>query len=291
MVNTILLTIRSKMEQASKAERILGDYILQNVQAIPGMSVAELSKKSGVSQATVVRFSQELGVDGFKGLKVELARCSTDDITSGLYDEISPDDGIDELKDKLAVRIQHTLETTNKGLDKDILKRVVDLLSEANVIQTYGLGASNLVAQDFTQKFSRIGTNVLNTLDTHVMAANFLTQQNKQVIVLISDSGETAETIILAKLAKQKGIPVIGLTSNTNSTLATVSDIHVLTSDSVPKDKIRSAATTSLVSQLYTVDLIFYLYLQRGYGKNVEKLKESRLLVDEYFSKGKKKKS
>ncbi|MFC6177291.1 MurR/RpiR family transcriptional regulator [Companilactobacillus huachuanensis] len=289
MVNTILLTIRSKIENASKAEKILGEYILQNVQMIPGMSVAELSKQSGVSQATIVRFAQNLGVDGFKGLKVELARCSMDDVINGLYDEISPDDDVDELKEKLVIRIQHTLETTSQGLDKDILQKTVDLLVSVNVIQVYGLGASNLVAEDFTQKFSRIGLNVINTQDTHEMAANFLTQHNRQVIFLISDSGETVETLTLAKLAKKKNVPVISLTSNTNSSLAKASDIHILTSDSVPKDQVRSAATTSLISQLYAVDLIYYLYLQRDYDKNVQRLKESHLLVDEYFAKKTKK--
>ncbi len=285
MVNTILLTIRSKMENASKAEKILGEYILSNVQAIPGMSVAELSKNSGVSQATIVRFAQNLGVDGFKGLKMELARCSMDDVTNGLYDEISPDDGIDELKDKLVIRIQHTLETTSQGLDNDVLRRTVDLLDDVNVIQVYGLGASNLVAEDFTQKFSRIGLNVINTQDTHTMAANFLTQQHKQLVFLISDSGETKETLTLAKLAQEKKIPVISLTSNAHSQLAQMSDIHILTSDSVPKDQIRSAATTSLISQLYAVDLIYYLYLQRDYDQNIQRLKESSLLVSKYFGK------
>ncbi|KRN98764.1 MurR/RpiR family transcriptional regulator [Companilactobacillus kimchiensis] len=287
MVNTILLTIRSKMETASKTEKVLGSYILDNVQNIPGLSVAELSKRSGVSQATVVRFAQNLGVDGFKGLKVELARCSVDDVTNGLYDEISPDDGVDELKEKLVVRIQHTLETTSNGLNKQILQKTVDQLVAANMIQVYGLGASNLVAEDFTQKFARIGINIFNTQDTHVMASNFLTQQNKQVLFLVSDSGETNETLTLAKLARKKDITVISLTSNEKSRLAQISNIHILTSDTIPKDQIRSAATTSLISQLYAVDLIYYLYLQRDYDSNVQKLKETHLLVDEFFSRKK----
>ncbi len=284
MASTILLTIRTKIENASKAERILGNYILENVQEVPNLSVAELSKKSGVSQATVVRFSQNLGVDGFKELKVELARCSSNEVDTGLYDEISPNDGIDELKDKLAIRIQHTLDSTNKGLDKKFLKQTVDLLDQANVIQVYGLGASNLVAQDFMQKFSRIGKNVINTLDTHLMASNFLTQRNPQVLFLISDSGETEETLTLAKLAHTRGITVVSLTSNLQSRLAQTCDINVLTSNTVPRDKIRSAATTSLISQMYAVDLIYYLYLQRDYETNVQKLKDSHLLVDKYFS-------
>lgn len=284
MESTILLSIRSKMEDSSKVERILGKYILDNFQDIPAMNVAELAEKSGVSPSAVVRFSQHLGVDGFKGLKVELARCSTTSVDSGLYDEISPDDEADDLKDKLFLRIQHTLSLTSKGLDTKLLKDTVDELENAKIIQIYGLGASNLVAEDFTQKFSRIGKNVLNTLDTHVLSAGMLTQSEPQVLFLISNSGETTETLTLGRLAKNRGIKVISLTSNEQSSLAKISDIHIMTSDTVPVDKIRSAATTSLISQLYAVDLIYYLYLQRDYDNNVNKLKESHLLVDKYFS-------
>ncbi|WP_334340741.1 MurR/RpiR family transcriptional regulator [Companilactobacillus sp. HBUAS56275] len=281
--NTILLTIRTSMENASKAEKILGEYILKNCQEIPNLSVADLSKKSGVSQATIVRFSKSLGLDGFKGLKVELAR-SSNDVDTGLYDEISPNDGVDELKDKLALKVQHTLDSTNKDLNSKYLNQTVDAFKDANVVLVYGLGASHLVAEDFTQKFSRIGKNVINTPDTHLLVSNLLTQQNKQVLFLISDSGETQETVTIAKLAKQNNVRVIGLTSNGHSRLAKTSDISILTSNTVPRDQVRSAATTSLISQLYAVDLIYYLYLQRDYESNIQKLKESHLLVEKYFS-------
>ena len=73
MANTVLLTIKTAIEHASKAEKALGQYILDNVQEIPDLSVAQLSDRSGVSQATIVRFSKNLGLSGFADLKVELA--------------------------------------------------------------------------------------------------------------------------------------------------------------------------------------------------------------------------
>jgi DNA-binding MurR/RpiR family transcriptional regulator len=286
MANTVLLTIRTAIEHASKAEKALGQYILDNVQEIPSLSVAQLSHRSGVSQATIVRFSKSLGLSGFADLKVELARATSDNVT-GLYDEISPTDGIDDLERKLAVRIQHTLEMTNQGLNQTILKKVVNLLAESSAISVYGLGASNLVAEDFTQKFSRIGKSVVHTQDTHLLLSNVLTQQNSQLLFLISDSGETNETVTLAKAAVEAKITVVGITSNPKSSLAKLATLTVLTSNTIPRDKIRSAATTSLISQLYTVDLLFYLFLQKNYQNNIRKLKESHLLVEKYFSRKK----
>jgi Transcriptional regulators len=81
------------------------------------------------------------------------------------------------LKDKLALRVQHTLDSTNKDLNSKYLNQTVDAFKDANVVLVYGLGASHLVAEDFTQKFSRIGKNVINTPDTHLLVSNLLTQQ------------------------------------------------------------------------------------------------------------------
>lgn len=285
MDNTILLSIRAQQNINSKAENVLGDYILNNVQTIPQLSVAELANKSGVSQATVVRFAKNLGLNGFKELKVELARVTSSTSTS-LSSEISATDTLDELKQKMSLRVQHAIDVTNKGLKIELVNKTVDELQQYAVIQAYGLGASGLVAQDFTQKFSRIGKTVINTDDTHQFAVNLLTQTSSQILILFSDSGESKETIKIGNLAVANKVPIIGVTSNVDSSLAKISDILLPTSDSMPRDQIRSAATTSLMSQLYAVDLIYYCYLQRDYDSNVQKLKKSHDLVDEIFHKG-----
>lgn len=74
MTSTILLKIQSMMEHANKAEKKLSKYILDNTKKVTTLSVANLSKESGVSTATIVRFSQSLGLPGFKELKLELAK-------------------------------------------------------------------------------------------------------------------------------------------------------------------------------------------------------------------------
>ncbi|WP_125567877.1 MurR/RpiR family transcriptional regulator [Companilactobacillus insicii] len=288
MDNTILLSIHAQQNINSKAENILGDYILNNAQIVPQLSVSELANKSGVSQATVVRFAKNLGLNGFKELKVELARGTSSSITS-LSSEISATDTLDELKQKMSLRVQHSIDVTNKGLKTELVDKTVDELQNHDVIQAYGLGASGLVARDFTQKFSRIGKTVINTDDTHQFAVNLLTQTSSQILILFSDSGESKETVKIGNLAVKNNVPIVGVTSNKESSLAKISDILLPTSDSMPRDQIRSAATTSLMSQLYAVDLIYYCYLQRDYDTNVRKLKESHELVDEIFHKGSKK--
>ncbi|WP_057894840.1 MurR/RpiR family transcriptional regulator [Lacticaseibacillus brantae] len=285
MANTILLTIHEKLPEMSQTEQQLGDYILNHAEQVVRFSIAELAQESGVSQATIVRFAKHLSLDGFKTLKVELAGINNDE--TPLYEEVAPTDTLDVIKQKLALRTQHSIETTNQQLEDETLDQAVNLLQKAKVIHVYGLGASDLVAQDVTQKFSRVGKVTINSQDTHQMAVNLLLPDRPQVMVLISNSGQTVETVKLGQLAVQQQIPVIALTTNPKSSLGQLASLVLLTDGTESHSKVRSAATTSLLSQLYVIDLIYYRYLQQDYTANVSNLTASSELVGKFFRQSK----
>ncbi|MDH5744621.1 MAG: MurR/RpiR family transcriptional regulator, partial [Candidatus Aminicenantes bacterium] len=62
-------TIIEKYQELSKKEKKVADYIIQNHRTIFALSGKELSKKTKVSEATIVRFAQHLGYKGFQHLK------------------------------------------------------------------------------------------------------------------------------------------------------------------------------------------------------------------------------
>lgn len=69
----ILNIIHSKKAQMPKKEQFLAEYISSNTKTVIKSSIQKLSKDTGISTATIVRFCQEIGVDGFSELKLELA--------------------------------------------------------------------------------------------------------------------------------------------------------------------------------------------------------------------------
>ncbi|PWS22837.1 MurR/RpiR family transcriptional regulator, partial [Enterococcus faecium] len=117
------------------------------------------------------------------------------------YDEINPKDSLDAIKSKLALRITHTIDETNRSLDDAALQAASQLIADKASVYVYGLGASNVVATDFEQKFIRIGKAVIHSQDPHLLAVGMTTQRQNVVLLLISNSGEKSESIRLANLA------------------------------------------------------------------------------------------
>lgn len=58
--------------QMSKSYHIIADYIVQNPHRIPFLTTAKLAEKTGVSEATIVRFATFLGYEGYTHLQKQL---------------------------------------------------------------------------------------------------------------------------------------------------------------------------------------------------------------------------
>ena len=167
------------------------------------------------------------------------------------------------MKQKMEYRINHTIEQTNRTVKGGAVRNAAKLVDQADVVYTYGIGASHLVADDLQQKFGRLGKPVAQTQDVHLLAAEM--SKGRGVVVLISNSGETKETLQLLGAARALDLPVLA---------------H---SDSGEGNQLRSAATTSLMAQLYVVDLLYYSFLKLHFEDNVDQLTKSRKIIKSNF--------
>ena len=64
-----LIKIRSERDQMSAIERRIADYILDNAHLLRDYSSQQLADALGISQSSVVKFSQKLGFKGYPDLK------------------------------------------------------------------------------------------------------------------------------------------------------------------------------------------------------------------------------
>lgn len=283
MEENIILQIKSKLNELSKTEKKIGEYILHHSVETVSDNTSELAKKAGVSPATVVRFCRSIGLSGFSQLKIRLY-ADASDVNEGLYTDITPDEDERVIVDKLALRFNQSISQTSNNLDTDWIKKMAEMIDACKVIYVYGLGASHVVAEDFTQKFSRIGKPVVNMLDHHLLSSSLISAEGRNMFVVISNSGETNEAVKLAQIAKQKNFCTVGISQNRNSTLAKLVDLPVIHSGGEAV-MLRSAATTSLISQLFTVDVLYYAYANKHSKKIMSMLKESKINIQTFFHK------
>lgn len=282
-MTSVVYMIHNKLTNFSKAEQKVGRYILDHTNEVIQMSTAELATAAGVSTATVARFGQVIMPDGgYPALKLRLSAEGNVDQT--LYDEINPQDSLEAIKSKLSMRMAHTVEETSRVLSDKALRAANQLIAEKSSIYLYGLGTSDVVATDFEQKYIRVGKAVIHSQDTHLLAVGMTTQAAQSVLFLVSNSGEKSESIQLAKLAKAVKVPVIALTRNATSTLGSLADVVLINDDSEENQTARAAATTSVVAQLYVVDLLYYTFIANDYDQHIKQLVSSRSAINKHFN-------
>lgn len=282
MKNNILLTIQHVAPQLSKKERLIADYVLQHDQELIAMSVHEAAEAIHVSVATVIRFCRSIGLSGYPDLKIALSAQSQSD-QRALYEEIAPNDSFATLQEKLTNRFTSTLVLTNEVLEEARFKKAVSLLNEATQIVVFGLGASHIAAEDFFQKYSRIGKSVITGSDLHVISAILSADPKGKVLVLISNSGEKKEINQLHRLAEELRIPTIGITGNHDSTLAENVTVLLPYNTLEVTGPIRTAATASLIAQLYVVDLLYYYVLVQDYDAYSSSIIKTHEMTNRFF--------
>ncbi|WP_334333106.1 MurR/RpiR family transcriptional regulator [Companilactobacillus sp. HBUAS59544] len=274
----ILIDIQQKIDSFTSTEKLIGEFILNHPKAVISMTSEQFASKIHVSTASLVRFSRTIGLSGLTELKQRLSASVTDLNNAEYLKEVGKDDSVNNIKNKISVRIRHMTDKTNELLDDDEITKSVNLIHKSTNIFVYGIGASGLVAQDLFQKFSRVGKHFIFVEDIHVLVTAMSAITDNTCIILISNSGETSEIVDIAKTAIDLGMSVISITGNPKSKLADSSNI-VLLSESGESIKFRTAATISLMAQLYVVDILFYRFVSLNFENSMLSINKSHSIA------------
>lgn len=275
-----LMYIKEHMNQLTKQEQRVANYVVENPTEAVQLNAKEIGEKTATSSATVIRFVKKMKYKGFNEFKVNVSRHIPDDEIS-VYKRIDKDESIESLNNKLLSRAQYSMEMTSKILDEQSIEKIVDAIEQSKCMIVYGIGASYLVAQDFYQKFLRLGINVQCTLDTHLISGTLGTYKKDALFVGVSSGGNNSEIQKLLALSKNYDVKSVILTSSEDSKLAEASDFVIL-HDASTEESLRYAATSSLMSQLFAVDVIFYAYLVKHYESNMNMINDTKEAVKYY---------
>ena len=79
----ILVYIKGVLPSLTPTERLIAEYILKDPERILSSSIAELRDGTGSSVGSIVAFCRSLGLQGFAGFKIALAREMTQSAFSG----------------------------------------------------------------------------------------------------------------------------------------------------------------------------------------------------------------
>ncbi len=249
---SVIYSIKNKYTELSNKEKLIADYILQHPSDCIDPSINKLSTNVGTSEATLVRFVRKIGYSGYQQFRIALAKAAI--APKNKFYEIDLDD-----KDNIAsVIFKYTidvLEASSKSLDTASIKKTAKMMIDSNNVYLFGLGGSNISARDAFHKFIRTGIRCNFVEDFHMQLMLASQSTKKDCAILFSHLGNNYDIISLAEELKNKGCPIIVITSYSNSPLAKLADIVLqaspIDSDSVAEAFSSSIATATFINILY----------------------------------------
>lgn len=252
--------IRGAYSTLSKKEQRIADYILKQPEKIIHHTINQVADDLDVAESTVFRFCQRVGFKGYQALKIALAS----DVVAPLQDiheDITETDTALEIAEKIFSTNGKTIESTRQILEGTSLEKAVELFLGARRIEFFGSGGSAVVALDAYHKFVRSGLQVSAILESHMQLMSASQVTTADVAVVISHSGASKETLDIAKLLKEKGVPMIAITNYAKSPLSKIADVSLYTVSQ--ETAFRSEALASRIAELSLIDALFTAVMMR----------------------------
>ena len=209
--DSLLEVIARRLPDLRKSDRRVAETILAAPEAALAMTLGTLARAAGVSEPTVIRFSAAVGCDGFRDLRIKLARSLAFARTTS-HAAIDPADDLADIIGKVFDFNLANLTWTRANLDPAAVAAAVAALAAAPRIAFFGMGASGIVALDAAQKFPLFGVPCTAQTDGHqmLMAAAMLAPGD--AAVGISNTGQTAEVVRAMRIARASGAATIAIT-------------------------------------------------------------------------------
>ena len=142
-------------------------------------------------------------------------------------------------------------------LDAAAVDRALELIRrcDGKVIVT-GVGKSGVIAQKIAQTFTSTGTVAIFVHPSDALHGSLGVIRNNDVVIALSNSGETDEILAIMPALARRGVSVVSIVGNLNSTLARSSEVVLDASVDKEACPLNLAPTTSTTVALAVGDAL-----------------------------------
>ena len=185
---------------------------------------------------------------------------------------------------------QAEFDAALKALDLDALNRAADMICRAKVqgnrLHVTGIGKPGHIASYLASLFSSTGTPAYFLHGTEAVHGSCGQLVEGDIVICISNSGETAEMKATAAAIRNNGCKIIGVTGNPNSWLAAFADLHLCAHVDNEGGPLNRAPRTSILTETFVLQVLSVIlqdrctitpqeYVKRHPGGSLGKLREN----------------
>ena len=273
--NNILLKIRGFLPSFNPALKKIAEFILENPHEVKKMRVKDLAARCDISEATVIRFVQAIGLSGYQEMKIILAEITSEKPSEAefVYNDVTSGDSIDNIIKTIFLNLNSAIDDTKTLIEIGALENAVDTLHRAEKIDIYAAGGSFITAEHSRMRLYRIGKRCVTYCDPSQQAVSASLLTAKDAAIGISNSGSTAATVKALKRAKENGASTICITNHDLSPLTQFADIKLFTS--TQNSAFFQQSMVSWVAQMLLIDIVYAGLAVKEFNTSVERIQKS----------------
>lgn len=264
------------LSQLNPTERRIVEWLIIKGNISQETSLREVAGTLDVSEPMLVKVAKKIGFSGFRELRSALISYF-EALPYERDEEITEHDNLDIVLDKVFTNSIQVLKEARSIADTASISLAAQLIFKARRVILFGVGGSASVCQDFEHKLLRIGIISHAYSDFHLMLMVASQLDEHDVVIAISQSGDTQEMLNAATTASSRKAKLICITNDNGSPLSQCSDISIF-SPAMSGPLLGQNAVARIV-QLNLLDTLFIAILLEDYQGNKEKLSRGIRIV------------
>jgi DNA-binding MurR/RpiR family transcriptional regulator len=230
-MNSILGELITKnYSNLTKGQKKVATYILRNPEEVAFLTSKKLGKNAGVSEATVIRLADALGISGFSEIQNILQ--------SWLKRKLAPSEKLEstrigrrtDIYEEIFENSVREILKAREGIPPSQFEEVVDALDRARRVFVVGLRRSHSIAFLLYYNLSRIRDGITLVDPAYGLRYDKILEiGDPDVFVAISFFRYARETMEITKFAREKEAHIVAITDNPVSPVGQLADISLCT--------------------------------------------------------------
>lgn len=272
---------RIKDKVLTKTEKIIADYILDNINTICFSPIKDVAMACGVSDTSVIRFLRELGYEGYTDFKKSLNEKLLEHYNANLspmqkFNQSKARIDTGSIANEVFYNSITNLSMTLNNLDEKLLQEIADCLIKSQKKYIAAFRGTSCCADYFWRKANYFLPSLILCDKAESETLEKLAEIDKGDCLMLFSFPRYSEICrIILELAQKRGAKIILFTDRITSPLAPFADYLI------PVNVTGFSFTNS-----YVVPLCYAEALAVIISKKLENCTEERLnLLEEYIYK------
>lgn len=274
--------IQEKLADLPANQKKVAEFFLTRKNLAALLPVKAIAAEAQVSEASIVRFAQSLGFEGFKELREKMSRDLKQQLTpTEIYQAAAQKKSLAEhTLQAVARNVINNIQNTVNGIEPELFSQVVNRIIKARKIYCLGLELSSHLARLLTFHLR------LYTYDAYHLSLDFLHFREQialltpdDLLIVFSFSPYSRETIEAIEAAKAANVPSIAFTDKRTAPAAPLATHSII----IKTDNILFSNSIGAVVVVFNAIMTELNFRDRKRTLKALDLIEKNILDERYF--------